>query len=475
MALTSFAFIIFLLSALIAFIGLMVIAPRTKPWLIVLLNVIFYSSFGWNGVAIWTGLTVVGYIATLMLHRSHNTRLRRAWLGVSLITPIAILLFYKFFQPTLQLAITQQWVGADISLQFLLPVGLSFYSFRLIAHAVEMYKGNIQVPNLIDYAAYIGFFPHIIAGPIARPHQFYTDLHATQYNPQIRTAVLLFLSGFFKKLVLSSFLYTYTSAVFQVPEQFTSIDAVFGLFVFSAYIFTDFSGYTDIANATALLFGFQPVANFAGPYGAKSIAEFWGRWHISLSSWFGSYLYIPLGGDGRNAHQKNGVWIRNVLTVMLVSGVWHGVGWGFVVWGAMHGVAIVSGTVLKRLFGATIQSIHPLHMMVNWLCILATYTLVSITWIFFAVDDSDGVITFFEHIISMTTDVPVRLITNWVLVAIVAGVFVYNIFHRVISDSLRWLFMYSPLLIQAAVVILCLVAISFLKPEIVPPYVYQSF
>jgi D-alanyl-lipoteichoic acid acyltransferase DltB (MBOAT superfamily) len=271
------------------------------------------------------------------------------------------------------------------ALNLILPVGISFYTFQTMSYTIDVYRGKIQAQrDFITFALYVTFFPQLVAGPIERPENLIPQLHA-EHNfswdnaiPGIRKMII----GFFKKLVVADLIATYVNAVYNSPDEARGLSVLIATLLFAVQIYCDFSGYTDIAIGCAQIMGIKLMQNFDRPYTARSIAEFWRRWHISLSSWFKDYLYFPLGGSRCPKAWMN---YRNLMIVFLVSGLWHGANWTFVIWGFLHGAYQIIGKLTKSRREALCDKVG-----VNrdgaayaWFERIVTFILVDFAWIFF--------------------------------------------------------------------------------------------
>ena len=268
-------------------------------YFLLLTNVVFYSFFGLNLLVLLLTDIVINY---LILKGVTNDKYKKVFLVFGLIVNLIYLGFFKYYDFFVDSVLGFQ---NAFQLQFnftlvetFLTVGISFYTFRIIAHLVDCYRNQQQCPSFLDYAVYVSYFPQITSGPISRPDEFYTQLNSSKkYDYQVETVIILIISGLFKKYTLSSFLFEITTLPFSSPEQYSSVDLILSALAYSCLIYVDFSGYSDLANAISSLLGFKPIQNFNMPYRSQSLQEFWRRWHISLSEWLRDYLYIPLGGS----------------------------------------------------------------------------------------------------------------------------------------------------------------------------------
>ncbi|MFI5380522.1 MAG: MBOAT family O-acyltransferase, partial [Tepidisphaerales bacterium] len=284
---------------------------------------------------------------------------RRIWLLISIFNNLAILLFFKYARFVAEnLNEVLAWAGTSIQLadpstlmpygfQYILPVGISFFTFQSMSYTIDFFLGNVRRErNFLRFATFVCFFPQLMAGPIERAKHL---LPQFQSPPPFRLRNLtdgmsLFLVGLFKKLALANFLSTFVEPAYQNPKVFGAPALILATFAFAWQIFFDFSGYTDMARGVAKMMGFNLILNFNNPYLATGLGEFWSRWHISLSTWFRDYVYIPLGGN-----RRGGLFTyRNLFITFLVSGIWHGANWTFAIWGILHAVGVMVTRELER-------------------------------------------------------------------------------------------------------------------------------
>ena len=303
-------------------------------------------------------MTVLGAIVSLMavgaLFRS-----RRTWLFISLANNLALLLFFKYARFVIEnLNALLGWVHLAVKLPdpstlmplgmaYVLPVGISFFIFQSMSYTIDFYLGNVERErNFLRFATFVCFFPQLMAGPIERARHLLPQFHQfPAFRLQNFTDGLsLFLVGLFKKLALANYLSFYVERVYDDPQAFGAPALMLATFAFAWQIYCDFSGYTDMARGVAKLMGFHLILNFNNPYLATGLGEFWSRWHISLSTWFRDYVYIPLGGNRLGTLKT----YRNLFITFLVSGIWHGAAWTFAIWGALHGLGVMLTRVLER-------------------------------------------------------------------------------------------------------------------------------
>ena len=314
-----------------------------KTWLLIC-SYFFYACWNWKFLFLIMASSALDYFVGVMLVRTQNPRARRGWLILSLCANLGTIAFFKYYNFFVtSAAALLEWLGLPASLHTLniiIPVGVSFYTFHSMSYTIDVYRGKLRpVSSILDLACFIGFFPQMVAGPIVRAFAFLPQLQTLRRfaDVDVRGALVLFLTGFIKKACIADAVAPFVDRYFEAPWNFTAASAWVGVLFYAIQIYCDFSGYTDMAIATAQLLGYELPVNFRFPYFARNISEFWHRWHISLSTWLRDYLYIPLGGN------RGPRWFvyRNIMITMLLGGLWHGGAWTFVIWGGLHGVALV--------------------------------------------------------------------------------------------------------------------------------------
>ncbi|OFY92284.1 MAG: alginate O-acetyltransferase, partial [Bacteroidetes bacterium RIFOXYB2_FULL_35_7] len=319
--------------------------PHKLRWALLLgASCIFYMAFIPSYILILVATIIVDYIAGIYIEKEKGPK-RRLYLIISIITNIGFLAFFKYFNflnsNVAAIAHFLDWNYSIEALSIILPVGLSFHTFQAMSYTIEVYRGTQKAEYHFGiYALYVMFYPQLVAGPIERPqnliHQFY-EKHTFDYQ-RVTDGLKLMLWGFFKKMVIADRLSLYVNQVYNNPDQYSGFPVLLATYLFAFQIFCDFSGYSDIAIGSAKIMGFKLMDNFNTPYFAKTIKEFWKRWHISLSTWFRDYLYISLGGNRVIKWKMQ----FNLFIVFMISGLWHGANWTFVLWGSLHGFYIIS-------------------------------------------------------------------------------------------------------------------------------------
>ena len=360
---------------------------RERVYLLIVASCVFYMAFIPAYILIILFLILVDYTAGLLIERSQGRR-RKTMLLMSLIANCSLLGFFKYFNFfNDNFAAIFGWLGWSYSIanmSIILPIGLSFHTFQSMSYTIEVYRGKQQaVHSLPKFAVYVLFYPQLVAGPIERPqnllHQFDED-HRFDYD-RVVDGLKLMTWGMFKKVVVADRLAVVANGVYNDPSACNGPLLAIGTVAFAYQIYCDFSGYSDIAIGAARVMGFKLMTNFNRPYYAKSISEFWSRWHISLSTWFRDYVYIPLGGNRVSKPR----WYVNLMIVFLVSGLWHGANWTFVIWGALHGTYLVVGVLthdLRERFAHRI-GLTRLPRLRNLWRMGVVFLLVTVGWIFF--------------------------------------------------------------------------------------------
>jgi D-alanyl-lipoteichoic acid acyltransferase DltB (MBOAT superfamily) len=387
--------------------------------LIVISSYIFYGWWDWRFLGLIAFNTTVDYLVGLGLSKYQSVNQRRLLLWTSIVVNLGILGFFKyynFFIDNFEAAFT--FLGHPFkasSLKVILPVGISFYTFQTLSYSIDVYKRKLTATkDIIAYAAYVSFFPQLVAGPIERAThllpQFFKKRHF-DYSKAV-DGLKQILWGLFKKMVIADNCAEYANLIFKHAPDYSGSTLVLGALFFTIQIYSDFSGYSDIAIGTARLFGFELMRNFAFPYFSRDIAEFWRRWHISLTTWFRDYLYIPLGGSQGNT----GTTIRNIFIIFLVSGFWHGANWTFIVWGALNALYFLPLLLLHKnrknldivAKGKHLPSVRDAANMI------LTFSLTVFAWIFFRAENVGQAFAYISRIFGKSLfripEIPIKAI-----------------------------------------------------------------
>lgn len=373
--------------------------------------------------------------------------------------------YYEFFSTNLVNKLNDIGIDAPLPLlQITLPIGISFFTFQAISYLVDISRREIRPMLPLDFATYLSFFPHLVAGPIVRASEFAPQLD-TPMDPQripATEAMLLIAFGLFKKVVISSYLAReIVDPVFAVPAQHSSFEILIATYAYAIQIFADFSGYTDIAIGCALLMGFRFPQNFRSPYAAASLQDFWHRWHMTLSRWLRDYLYIPLGGN-------RGGWLftwRNLFLTMLLGGLWHGAAWTFVAWGAIHGVGLVAERAITSRWNPQGRG----WTIARW---ALTFHIVCLAWIFFRAESGSIALELLGRL--FTAGGPAPLVTP-LLLLVIGGALAAQIFAGRWMRELEYNVSRLALPLQAALFALAIVLIDAFGPSGVAPFIYFQF
>lgn len=375
MAFTSLRYFIFLPAVALA---RRLVPARFRPALLLAAGYAFCLLLSPACAAALFGVTIVSYAAGRGMAAHPGGK--RLFAALALLAVLGLLVFLKYYNFFASLT------GAP-ALALVLPAGLSFFTFQAAGYVADVYRGEVPAErDFFVFALFLAFFPQVTSGPIGRAGALLPQLKDTRPNgwEDLAAGAPLFLWGLFKKLVVADTLAVAVNTAFAAPEMFTSAQLIFASLAFTFQIYCDFSGYTDMARGSARCLGIGLMRNFDAPYFAASVRDFWRRWHISLSTWFRDYLYIPLGGSRKGKARA----CANILIVFTVSGLWHGAAMTFVLWGALHGLFQVAGVLTKplreRAWAALgVRARHPLRRFCGW---VLTFALVSLAWIFFKAD-----------------------------------------------------------------------------------------
>ena len=454
------------------FVAVLALSWALMPWprvwkpFILAASAVFYGAASWSWVLLLVAVIVANQIAAVAVHHTRRPGRRTAIMAVAVAADLGLLglfKYYDFFIEDAASALDAINLGMPLPLLSLaLPVGISFFVFQAISYVVDVKRGLLEPAQTVDVAIYLSFFPHLVAGPIVRAREFLPQL-ATPRNPKdvaVGAGIVLVCVGLVKKVVLADFLARQiVDPVFAVPELYHTPDVLLAAYAYTAQIYCDFSGYTDIAIGLALLMGFVFPQNFASPYRSGSFREFWRRWHITLSRCLRDFLYIPLGGN------RGGRWktARNLMLTMLLGGLWHGAAWTFVLWGGLHGAMLC----VEHFAGA-----RRIERVPAWLRWLVVFHIVVFGWILFRSPDL-GVVSAFLS--ALTSPGAATLVTPLVVIAVVVVIGGQLLPPRPLDalrlrlEALPW----GALGVALAVVIIAVA--STVPSQGVPPFIYFQF
>lgn len=458
MLFNSFNFALFLP---IVFILYWLVSKEKKNYqnaLLLVSSYFFYSCWDWRFLFLLFFSTFLDYITGIKMFESKSENNKKIWFWISIIINLGFLgvfKYYDFFVTSFAEQVSN--FGFTINpytLNIILPVGISFYTFHGLSYVIDIYYERIKPErNFIDYAVFVSFFPLLVAGPIER---------ASHLLPQLKTKRIFnysyavdglrqILWGLFKKIAIADQCAKYVNIIFNQSDDLSGSTLVLGLVFFAFQIYCDFSGYTDIAIGTARLFGIDLLRNFAFPYFSRDIAEFWRRWHISLSSWFRDYLYIPLGGSKDGTAKK----IRNILIIFLISGLWHGANWTFVIWGLLNGLYVLPSILFpsKKNNSEIVAKGKYLPTIKEFLSIVITFCLTLFAWLFFRSPSMESAVFYLSGIFanSLFSIPSIRPTNVFILLSVFIIIewlgreqqFAIATFGEKKSKTIRWFFYYA--------------------------------
>jgi D-alanyl-lipoteichoic acid acyltransferase DltB (MBOAT superfamily) len=372
---------------------------RMQNVLLLIASYTFYGFWDWRFLTLIIGSTLVDYFCGLAIHRSKNRIHRARYLAISIFTNLGLLGFFKYFDffagSLRDLALGFGWQIDPFTLNVVLPVGISFYTFQTMSYTIDIYRGSLKpTRNLLDLAVFVAFFPQLVAGPIERAAHLLPQVQQARRVTQLqfqRGLWLIFL-GLFKKVFIADNLAPVVDRAFGGGAELTGAELLIALYAFAFQIYGDFSGYSDIARGISKLMGFDIMLNFRMPYFARNAREFWHRWHISLSTWLRDYLYISMGG-GRGSRI---VVYRNLMVTMVLGGLWHGAAWTFIIWGAYQG-ALLS---FHRVIAPWTNSLHRLFRRAEYawtlLSIFVTFHFVCLGWLIFRANTPEQILQYLQ-------------------------------------------------------------------------------
>jgi alginate O-acetyltransferase complex protein AlgI len=380
---------------------------KAQNLLIVFASYFFYGWWDWRFLTLIIFSTLVDYIVGIALSRQANNTKRRMLLWTSILVNLGFLGFFKYYNFFLDNFVTTfSFFGTEIqanSLNIILPVGISFYTFQTLSYTVDIYRRKLEpTKDFVAFSAFVSFFPQLVAGPIERATNLLPQFYKKRTFDYSKAAdgVRQILWGLFKKMVIADNCAEYANEIFNNSADYNGSTLFLGALFFTFQIYGDFSGYSDIAIGTSRLFGFNLKQNFAFPYFSRDIAEFWRRWHISLSTWFRDYLYIPLGGS------RGGTWIkvRNTFIIFIVSGFWHGANWTFIVWGALNAIYFLPLLLRNknRVHLGAITTNYYFPSLNDGINIIITFLLTVLAWVFFRAENISHALNYFSELFSLS-------------------------------------------------------------------------
>jgi alginate O-acetyltransferase complex protein AlgI len=440
------------------------------------LSYVFYGWVGWSYCILLLATTVVAYSGAAWVAATHDERTRRIAMGVSVAVLLGILGWFKYYGfVSVNLDNVSHALGLGRAvplLQVALPIAISFFTFMAISYVVDVYRRELQPAKPLDFAVYISFFPHLLAGPIVRGNELLPQIRRRRNGDSIdySRAFWLIVAGLFKKVVISSYVSSaIVTPVFTSPTQHSALEAIFAAWGYAVQIYCDFSGYTDIAIGLALLLGFRFPQNFDAPYTARNLQDFWRRWHMTLSRWLRDYLYIPLGGSANGQAQT----VRNIMITMVLGGLWHGAAWTFVAWGALMGIGQSFGHLRRssrERRGLPPVAEGPVRA---WVQRILTFQYVCLGWVFFNASGMSQAFSVLGRVLSGWGEAS-PLVTP-LLVVTVLGTIALQFVPPLSVARLQAAFSRQRTAVQVGLLGFALLGITTFGPVGVAPFIYYRF
>lgn len=443
---------------------------RIRIWFVVLVSIYFYyKSSGWYFLLL-LGTSVIAHIVAIYIYKEKDKLKRKLLLIFSIIFFLSLLFYFKYINLIID-SINQFATNKIDFIRTFLPLGISFYTFELISYVVDVYHRKVKpVKRFIDFSFYVSFFPHLVAGPIVRPldliPQMYSKILVTKQK--IGSAVYYICMGLFKKAIISDYISSnFVDRIFDNPTLYSGTENLLGAYGYTLQIYCDFSGYSDMAIGIALLMGFHLPNNFDTPYQSASVTEFWRRWHISLSSWLRDYLYISLGGNKKGKLRT----YFNLFITMLLGGLWHGASWKFVIWGGMHGLALMLEKIWFSL--TSFRKTKLTHI----LGIIFTFHFVCFCWIFFRASSFETASAMIHQISnSFSLDLFMKVILGYKLVFIFILIgYLLHFVPKSLDLKTEQFVIKTPLILQSIYLTIFIWMVIQVKSAEVQPFIYFQF
>jgi alginate O-acetyltransferase complex protein AlgI len=436
-------------------------------------SIYFYVMASGEYVGILIATILIDFLVALQIQKASSRKAKGWYLGLSIIGNVVLLGYFKY--TNFLIDIGNFLSAAEIPHHnIFLPIGISFFTFQTISYKVDVYKEKLEASrSLIDYAFYITFFPHLVAGPIVRAKDFLYQINGPLFTDKlfISEGLYLIIKGFIKKAIVADYVAQYVDLVYANPKGFSGLEHIMAMYAYTLQIFCDFSGYTDMAIGLAAIMGFKLCENFRSPYRAWNITDFWRRWHMSLSSWLRDYVYIPLGGN-RDGLFKQQV---NQLLTMLIGGLWHGASWRFIVWGGAHGLALV-GHKLWRL--SPLSARTPDNKFTRFIGWFITFHIVAFLWMLFRINNIETLSVSINQML-YDSNYSAYILPFWqarplVVVMVVLG-FAFTLAPDFIKNPIKDHIVSAPLVYKAIIFIVAIHISLELSGQGVQPFIYFQF
>ncbi len=419
--------------------------------------------------------TTSDFLLGKYIAQASKQSLKKLFVVLSVVIDLGFLVYFKytnFFAETFCSLTGQAFHKFDI----FLPIGISFFTFQSLTYTIDIYRGNLKpVKNWIDYAFFVSFFPLIMAGPITRAKALLPQIRKPAFisKKMLGQALFLIAIGLFKKAVISDYISTnFVDRIFDNPSLYSGMENLLGAYGYTLQIYCDFSGYSDMAIGLALLLGFQVGPNFDSPYKSRNITEFWRRWHISLSSWLRDYLYISLGGNRKG---KFRAYLNQILT-MLLGGLWHGASLRYIIWGALHGVALVVHKMYMQIFNIDPKTHRPTALR-KIISIVFTFHFVTFCWIFFKADSMETALAVVRQIVTnLHPELLLNILRDYhIVMSFMALGFVLHFVPLRLEQKVQSGVVKSPFIVQILLLVLIIIIVFQVKSADVQPFIYYQY
>ena len=484
---TQLRFWLFLFIVLCGFALLKNKLKAPHIWLL-LVSIFFYYKSSGNFVILLLITCILTYLFAKAIYFTKPKYIRKILLFIGIVLDLSFLLYFKYTYFIIDIINTYFLQGIEaqdyLSLfcnntfgthfsvdKIILPVGISFYSFQAISFLVDTYKHKIKEKvSFVDFTFYLTFFPQLVAGPIVRANVFLPQLKEKWHinDKEFSIAVFFILNGLIKKIFVSDFIsINFVDRIFSSPMNYSPMENLMAMYGYTMQIYCDFSGYTDIAISISLLFGFHLPVNFNSPYKSLTITDFWHRWHISLSTWLRDYIYIPLGGNRKGKLRQ----YLNLMTTMLIGGLWHGADIKFIFWGAMHGILLVIDKLFKTLTDNALR--YKIGKLFLW---IVTFHLVNLLWIFFRADSFGDALIVLNKITNLSFDMFLPVFyAYWKPITIVFAAFLIHILPKNFKRFYRHSFYKVPLFGKIIIIVFVVFILVQVKSSAIQPFIYFQF
>lgn len=406
----------FIFFSIVLLLMILIKSASLKRTILLLASYYFYAYWDYRFAFLMFLMTACNYFVGIQIEKSQNQKYKNKWLIVSIIFNLGVLGFFKYFNffiDSANVLLNPLHIQLPL-LSIILPIGISFITFEVMSYTIDIYKGVNKSPKSFwDFALLVSFFPHLVAGPILKPKQFFPEIRKeiviTREN--ISYGVQIFLLGLVRKVFIADRLALFVDPVFKNSQDYSGTTLWLAVIAYAIQIYCDFCGYSDMAIGSAKCLGFDIPQNFDIPYISQNVTEFWRRWHISLSTWLRDYLYIPLGGNRKGKVRQ----YFNLIITMLLGGLWHGASWNFVAWGGLHGIALA----IHKIYAETIQKKYKIQsILYKILAWFGTFIFICITWVFFRSSDFSISLAILQKMFYLNNPIGINWYANSLLLCI---------------------------------------------------------